>query len=396
MAPVQRRSLQVAGLFAGIGGIEHGLHRAGHKAGLLCENDPAARAVLADRFPGVLMKGDVRDLRGLPRGTDVLAAGFPCTDISQAGRTAGLFGSQSGLVSEVFRLIRRRCPEWLLIENVQNMLVLSHGAVMASIIRELEDMRLQWAYRVVDSRFTGVPQRRRRVILVASRANDPREVLFADDAGPRPEREYRDDAFGFYWTEGLRGLGWAQDATPTLKGGSTIGIASPPGVWLPYAAAGRKLITPTVEDAERLQGFPAGWTAGCAGRRTTGVRLKLIGNAVSVGVSEWVGERLAAPGGAIVGKVSPLADGAPWPGAAWGDRSARWAVAVSEYPRRDPYRHLTDVIDVGAAPAVSHRAAAGFLGRARRAKLRFVAGFISDVEEHVKVTSDDRRLAEAG
>ena len=53
-------------------------------------------------------------------------------------------------------------------------------------------------------------------------------VLFADDAGPRPESDYASDAFGFYWTEGRGGLGWAQDATPTLKGGSTIGIPSPP------------------------------------------------------------------------------------------------------------------------------------------------------------------------
>lgn len=76
-------------------------------------------------------------------------------------------------------------------------------------------------------------------------------------------------AFGFYWTEGTRGLGAAVDAVPTLKGGSTIGIPSPPGILLP----GGRVVTPRIEDAERLQGFEAGWTEpaeAVADRRTDG------------------------------------------------------------------------------------------------------------------------------
>lgn len=386
--------MNVAGLFAGIGGIETGLHAAGHQTVLLCDIEPAARKVLADRFPGVPVVSDVRDIRALPREVDVVAAGFPCTDLSQAGRTVGISGSQSGLVREVFRIVRRRYPDWLLIENVHNMLVLGRGEAMRQITSELEAMKMRWAYRVVDSRFTGVPQRRRRVVVLASRKHDPSEVLFADDHGERPVEDYRDDAWGFYWTEGLRGLGWAQDAVPTLKGGSTIGIPSPPGIWVPGGQPGHKLVVPGVEDAEELQGFGRGWTAACEGARTRGIRLKLVGNAVTTGVAGWVGFRLEHPGPVV--HTPQRLDSCTWPSAAAGDSNGRWHFTdMSEFPRHLPYRHLTQVVDVTTARPVSHRGAAGFLTRARRAKLRFDPQFLADVDEHVRATADVN-WAEAG
>ena len=85
---------------------------------------------------------------------------------------------------------------------------------MAAITNELERMGYRWAYRVVDSRFAGVPQRRQRVMLLASRTEDPRPVLFADDAGERSPDSLADDHHGFYWTEGLRGLGWCRRRSP--------------------------------------------------------------------------------------------------------------------------------------------------------------------------------------
>jgi DNA (cytosine-5)-methyltransferase 1 len=193
---------------------------------------------------------------------DLVTGGFPCTDLSQAGRTAGITGKQSGLVGEVFRLLKAAQPRWLLLENVRNMLPLDGGKAMTYLVGELEALGYRWAYRVVDSRFAGVPQRRHRVLLLASRTEDPRDVLLVDDAGERETGGYRDDAYGFYWTEGLRGLGWARDAIPPLKGGSTIGIPSAPAIWLPGERPGRKIVTPGIEQAERLQGFPPGWTRG--------------------------------------------------------------------------------------------------------------------------------------
>jgi len=376
----------VAGLFAGIGGLERGLAEAGGEAELLCEWwEPAAR-VLGARFPGVPVAPDVRELRSLPK-VDVVTAGFPCTDLSQAGRTVGIRGSQSGLVSEVFRLLRRRRVPVLVLENVRNMLVLDSGAAMSYLVTELEGLGYRWAYRLVDSRATGVPQRRQRVILVAARDLDPRAVLFADEAGEPEPSSYRLDAYGFYWTEGLRGLGWAPDGVPTLKGGSSLGIPSPPAIWWPAGPPEGRIVVPSIREAERLQGFPAGWTEPASAARE-GVRWKLVGNAVTVGVSRWLGRRLVDPG-------APRADGRPlvagerWPTAAYGAAGKAWAVEASLWPVRLAYEHLSDAVDLGSATPLSVRGAAGFLSRAERSSLRFVPGFLADVAEHVAVLAGE-------
>jgi len=165
---------EIAGLFAGIGGLERGLHRAGHRTVLLCENDPGATAVLKARFPNVPHHHDVTNLPALPKSTTLVAAGFPCQDLSQAGQTAGISGLRSGLVDEVFRLVRQTRTPWLLLENVPFMLQLNRGRAMDHITGVLESLGYRWAYRVVDSRAFGRPQRRRRVYLLASAAEDPR------------------------------------------------------------------------------------------------------------------------------------------------------------------------------------------------------------------------------
>jgi DNA (cytosine-5)-methyltransferase 1 len=356
------------------------------KTELLCEWWQPAQRVLAARFPDVEVHPDVRELVDLPDGVDVLAAGFPCTDLSQAGRTAGITGAQSGLVGHVFDALRltkrrRRKLPWLLIENVPNMLALDRGQAMRYLVGELEGIGYRWAYRTVDSRATGVPQRRRRVLLVASPLEDPRDVLFADDAGLRREDEYAEDAFGFYWTEGRGGLGWAQDAVPTLKGGSTIGIPSPPAIWIPDAEPCRKIVTPRIEDAEAMQGFPRGWTDVADHGRSRGPRWKLVGNAVTVEVAAWVAGRLARPG--CFDSASVPWDGpGSWPNAAWGENGRVFSVAVSEHPITAPYQHLLDVVDAQQAPPLSHRGVLGFIRRLEQGNLGRHAGFRDDIVEH--------------
>jgi DNA (cytosine-5)-methyltransferase 1 len=375
-------SWTAAGLFAGIGGIELGLERAGIATELLCEWWDPARAVLEHHFPDVPLEPDIRDLRLLPP-VDLVAAGFPCTDLSQAGKMKGITGEASGLVGEVFRLLRDRRVPWVLLENVRNMLVLDGGQAMRFLIAELESLGYRWAYRLVDSRFTGVPQRRQRVIFVATTDGDPREVLFADDVGEPSDSEFADDAFGFYWTEGLRGLGWARDAVPTLKGGSTIGIPSPPAIWSPSSGSGLRLVTPSVVDAEQMQGFDPDWTAPAdkvSDRK--GTRWKLVGNAVTVGVSSWVARRLAAPG-VVNADVRQLDVDAAWPRAGFGANGKRWSVDVSMWPVRDEYTHLSDLVDLDAAQPLSLRAAAGFLDRATRGTLRIDERFLDDVASHL-------------
>ncbi len=384
--PLKRR-MSIAALFAGVGGVELGLTRAGLHSEFLCESWGPARAVLAHHWPGVPQHGDVRTLRALPH-TDVVTAGFPCTDLSQAGRKAGIAGRNSGLVGEVFRLMQQARPTWLVLENVRNMLSLDGGRAMRYLVDELEDLGYRWAYRLVDSRSMGVPQRRQRVLLVASRTEDPAGVVLADDAGvPAEDEHYRDDAFGFYWTEGLKGLGWARDAVPTLKGGSAVGIPSPPAIWVRAGALGRQVVLPSVEHAELMQGFPAGWTAGAqADGKRNGPRWKLVGNAVTTGVSEWLGKRLLVPG-PRVGDSRELQSGARWPTAAWGGAGRAWAADVSLWPCRAPYRHLLEVVDVSSTTPLTARGTAGFLSRAERSSLRFDPEFLVVLKEHLTAVS---------
>lgn len=382
----------VAALFAGIGGVELGFQRAlGHQVetAMFCEWWDPAKQVLRSRFEGVDVHPDVRELTDLPAAVNVVTAGFPCTDLSQAGRTAGITGANSGLVRHVFEVLRlvaeSRSLPTLVIENVPNMLALNRGAAMEYLIAEIEALGYRWAYRVVDSRFTGVPQRRRRVILVASVDFDPRAVLFADDAGPRPEQDLSDDAFGFYWTEGRSGLGWAQDAVPTLKGGSTIGIPSPPAVWVPGAEEGRRLIKPGIEDAEAMQGFDRGWTdVEELGPRGLGARWKLVGNAVTVGVSQWLAGRMAAPGEPQVEYSEHTVVRKAWPTAAWGESGRVWTVpGLSEFPIHRDYRHLAEEIDLREATPLTARGATGFLSRLNKGNLGRHPGFRQDVAGHV-------------
>jgi DNA (cytosine-5)-methyltransferase 1 len=161
------------------------------------------------RSPGVPLVPDVRSIRSLP-SVDLLAAGFPCQDLSQAGMTAGINGAKSGLVDEVFRLLsshRRQSPTWLLIENVSFMLHLEGGRAMAHLAETLSGLGFRWAYRVVDTRAFGLPQPRQRVIMLASRSEDPAPVLLGEEAPSNEQTDPTGRACGFYWTEKYQAAG---------------------------------------------------------------------------------------------------------------------------------------------------------------------------------------------
>ena len=374
--------MRIAGLFAGIGGFELGMHQAGHTTELVCDVLPAAKAVLEARFPGVDYRDDITRIKSLPASVDAICAGFPCQDLSQAGRTAGLEGERSGLIGEVFRLLSRRRVPTVILENVPFMLQLNGGSAMRAIVTEFERRGYRWAYRVVDTFGFGLPQRRERVFLVASREFDPADVLLADDRPLlRPKTAIGDLAHGFYWTEGLGGLGWAVDAVPTLKNGSTIGIPSPPAVML----ADGTLIKPGLRDVERLQGFEADWTAPAEAIVRTSARWSLVGSAVSVPVAKWVGERISAPGSYErsrdidfdVNRTGKM------PRAARFDGRKTLAVQIGADPLGIRPPPLADFLtDRAGQVPLSLKATLGFLGRTRRAKLRFEPGFIEAVERH--------------
>ncbi|HEU4738545.1 MAG TPA: DNA (cytosine-5-)-methyltransferase [Solirubrobacterales bacterium] len=389
--PVERQEKPkrptAVGLFAGIGGIEIGLEEAGFSTSLLCEIDPAAKLVLEHQFPDVPLHEDVTTLKELPPA-DLVAAGFPCQDLSQVGRTAGIGGSQSSLVEHVFRLLdeAKRPPRWLLLENVPFMLSLEAGKAMSYLTGELSARGWKWAYRVVDTRAFGLPHRRLRVILLASREADPRPVLFEKSETP-VEQEFEPGAWcGFYWTEGLRGLGWAVEAVPTLKGGSALGIPSAPGVW---NSATDEIGTPDLRDAERLQGLPADWTLPAVEdpNRRNNPRWRLVGNAVSTPVARWVGERLRCDVEGWDEEPAPLSGS--WPKAAWGDETGTFSVeGVTTWPRSEPYTSLSEFLEYELRP-LSHRAAAGFYDRTGKGSLRtFVPGFLPAVKAHVEAMAE--------
>jgi DNA (cytosine-5)-methyltransferase 1 len=198
-------------------------------------------------------------------------------------------------------------------------------------------------------------------------------MLFQDQAPSNEQTEPAGRACGFYWTEGLKGLGWAVDAVPTLKGGSTIGIPSAPAVWGTDDTIG----TPQIDDAERLQGFPAGWTESSVDdpSRRNGPRWKLVGNAVSVPVAEWAGRRLTNKSGTDIGEHDLLQPGEPWPKAAWAKDHKAHRVVVSPWPEQHLYQHLDEFLR-HPLRMLSDRALNGFLSRASRSTLRFPEGLL--------------------
>ena len=371
--------MKVVGLFAGIGGIELGLSKAGHEALLLCENDPSAGAVLDAKFRKIPRVEDVREIDKLPRGTELLAAGFPCQDLSQAGDTRGIDGARSGLVGEVFRLLENQRVPWVLLENVPFMLQLNRGAAMDFIVSRFEALGYRWAYRVLDTRAFGLPQRRERVFFVASLDEDPAPRLFRGNHRPL-NLDHEGRACGFYWTEGVRGLGWAVSAVPTLKGGSTVGIPSPPAIWMPDG----QIVTPEIRDAERLQGFPVNWTKPAERAGRASFRWKLVGNAVTVKVAKWVGERLAGPHddrpwGIPVGIVKRT-----WPKAAFGDaKHGRFAADLTTWPVTYKQTPIEEFLRYEPKP-LSHRATSGFERRFSSSTLRAPDEFRSALRTHIE------------
>lgn len=334
------------------------------------------------------MPADIVELADLPGDVDLLTAGFPCQDLSQAGLTAGIAGARSSLVGQVFRLLDRRKVPWVVLENVPFMLHLDKGRALRTLVDALEERGYRWAYRIVNS-LSFIPQRRERVIIVATQtATDPADVLCADEALPTiPGTDLARLAHGFFWTEGVRGLGWAVDAVPTLKNGSTVGIPSPPAIILPSG----EIITPDIRDAERLQGFPVDWTKPCEEIARPSLRWSLLGNAVTLPVAEWLGHRLRSPGEYDQSRDAPLPIKGRWPKAARFDGHCTLAIEISTYPTWNERPHLADFL-VHPGKLLSERATRGFLSRTHRSRLRFAPGFQDRVSSHLRRMETGRQL----
>lgn len=315
----------VASEFSGIGGFDLAFERAGGRVVHQCELDDRCADLLTKRFPNVELARDIREVGRV--SADIVVGGFPCQDLSVAGRRAGLAGERSGLFHDFARVIEGSNPRWVVIENVAGLLSSNGGADFGTVLGSLVDIGFGVAWRVLDAQFFGVPQRRRRVFIVGHRGNveRARSVLFEREGSgghPAPRRDAQavvaaltrsglggggpDDNLaqaghliaaqchgtnvgvtggvpfiGFHVTQDpiTSSQRWPTLSTGNRAGCATLGVSDELGV--------RKLMP---IECERLQGFPDGWTEGYAD--TT--RYRMLGNAVAVPVVEWIARRLLA------------------------------------------------------------------------------------------------------
>lgn len=336
--------MRVGSLFAGVGGFDLGFERAGFSVAWHAEIDKAASAILRYRWPDVPNLGDVTKIDGADiEPVDVICGGFPCQDLSVAGKRAGFTGKRSVLAFEFLRIVREmreatdgRAPTFVVLENVPGLFSSSGGRDFGALLDALGELRpLDIAWRVLDSRYFGVAQRRRRVFVVVDfggercdeilalreglRGDSPKGRAAREDVagtlgGGSSERGWPDDldrcgafvtddvAFPVLSREG-KGPASSVDSgnivvTHTLSADGFDASEDGTGRGTPIVAAdtvrshprpGVRRLTPV--ECERLQGFPDSWTAipGMA----DGPRYKCLGNAVTVNVAEWIARRLA-------------------------------------------------------------------------------------------------------
>lgn len=306
--------LTLVELFSGIGGFSCAFERAGVQTVAAVEIDPAARTVFKSHFPGGVLFDDVTkvsgdDVRatGFTPERGILTGGWPCQDISNAGKQKGLAGGRSGLFSEVVRLLGELKPRWFVLENVPNLLTINGGRDMGTVIGALVGCGYGVSYRVLDAQFFGIPQRRRRVFFVGhfgDTGSASAEVLFNPEGGVGDFTQGREakpipSATVGVGVEGRGNELGVRTVISTLQGGGKRGYR----IDAEGAAGGHLIVSGdgfgvrrlTPLECERLQGFPDGWTD----EQSDSARYRMLGNAVAVPVVQWIADRLVKFDGGI-------------------------------------------------------------------------------------------------
>lgn len=264
----------VGSLFAGIGGFDLGFEQAGFQTAWQVEIDPVCRAVLSDRFPHASQYADVRTCLPSLKSVDVVAGGFPCQDVSAMGRRRGLSGSRTGLFFDAVGIVRALRPRWLVLENVPGLLSSNHGRDFEIVLETLAQCGYVGCWRVLDSRYFGVPTKRRRIFVVAGFHEQPPAELLGD-AGPVARVSGKTEA----------GSPWA-DAHPTLLAGfadgQTIDLS---GANIVAAENSRHQMVERARTA-RHHGLRRGLDAANA------AQARAAGNAVCPPVARWIAQKL--------------------------------------------------------------------------------------------------------
>lgn len=160
---------RVLDLFSGIGGFSLGLERTGgFKTVAFCEIDPYCRKVLGKHWPGVPCHDDITTREFVEGEADVITGGFPCQDLSFAGRGAGLTGSRSGLYRELIRAIRLVRPLYAIVENVAALL--SRG--LGSVLGDLAEVGYDAEWDCISANDLGAPHGRDRVWITLTDSNE--------------------------------------------------------------------------------------------------------------------------------------------------------------------------------------------------------------------------------
>jgi DNA (cytosine-5)-methyltransferase 1 len=213
-------TLRVLSLFAGIGGFDLGLERTGgFKTVAFCEIDPFCRRVLAKHWANVPNLGDVRNVTAaclIGRGIipDVIAAGFPCPDISYAGLGAGLGGERSGLFYEIIRIAREFAEaghpiELILLENVAALL----GRGLGDVLRELAALGFDAEWDCIPASHVGAPHDRDRAWIVAHPVWSERRAQSYHGALGRMGRQQQSVPWDRNWQGALRELRGMDDGS---------------------------------------------------------------------------------------------------------------------------------------------------------------------------------------
>jgi DNA (cytosine-5)-methyltransferase 1 len=305
--------MNVGSLFSGVGGLDLGFERQGFSVSWACDKERSCRKILAKHFPNATIYEDVRTIDPVKASpVDVVIGGFPCQDLSTGGQRKGLAGERSGLFYEFIRIVRDMPtrPSFVVVENVPGMLTSSNGRDFGIVLNE---MVKQWspksiAWRTLDSRFFGVPQRRERVFVVADLRGERAAEILDLNTDMRGDTRARTtngkntvsafsplfDEYVEQYPEAIRKSRKAQSnkdfetwvQTEYSNTLNLFDVGQRSSVLVMENKNTVRYLTPL--EWERLQGFPDGWTDGLSDR----ARYNQMGNAVTVNVAEWVAKRM--------------------------------------------------------------------------------------------------------
>lgn len=183
--------MKVLDLFSGIGGISLGLERAGMETVAFCEQNKHAQAILKKHWPNVPIYDDVCEVNGEQfRGAiDLVCGGFPCQDVSGAGKQAGFSGERSSLYVEMLRIISECRPRYALFENVTGLLTGDRGRWFAKFLYDLAAIGYDAEWHCISASYLSAPHHRDRVWIIAYPSSNNGHAIANEESGKQRKEQ---------------------------------------------------------------------------------------------------------------------------------------------------------------------------------------------------------------